>query len=296
MQTLEFNSRAEWLARRRQGVGASEAAVIFGKSPWKTPLQLYLEKTGEFPEQEQTDAMRRGLRLERFVAEEYQEETGITLEKPPAIIIHPEAPWCLASLDYWIPGQKVVQIKTSDTWAAAAFGEPGTDEVPEHYALQVQQEMAVSGLPVAEIALLHVGTWRFDVYVIERNPGVIEAMIEAEREFMDRVCRRDPPLPDFTHPTTAEILAMLEPTAGEAIFLDDEAQELADEYTRLGAAAGETKKRRDELKARLIYAMGPAEKGELPDGRIVRRKAVERKGYTVAPSNYVDFRILKAKG
>ena len=38
--------RAAWLAQRRNGIGASDIAAVLGISPWKTPLQLYMDKRG----------------------------------------------------------------------------------------------------------------------------------------------------------------------------------------------------------------------------------------------------------
>ncbi len=39
-------SRAEWLSVRGGGIGSSDAAVAVGISPYKSPLELWLEKTG----------------------------------------------------------------------------------------------------------------------------------------------------------------------------------------------------------------------------------------------------------
>ena len=35
---------------RTKGIGGSDVAAICGVSPWKTPLQIYLEKIGESAE------------------------------------------------------------------------------------------------------------------------------------------------------------------------------------------------------------------------------------------------------
>ena len=37
---------------RRTYLGGSDTAAILGLSPWKSPLELYLEKIGEAPEQD----------------------------------------------------------------------------------------------------------------------------------------------------------------------------------------------------------------------------------------------------
>ena len=42
-------SRDEWLSVRNKGVGGSDAAVAVGLSQYKSPLELWLEKTGRKP-------------------------------------------------------------------------------------------------------------------------------------------------------------------------------------------------------------------------------------------------------
>jgi len=286
-------TRDQWLQERRSGIGASECAAILGLSPWKTPLQVYFEKTGEIPQQEPTARMKWGLKLERLIAEDYQEQTGAALlDKPPAILRLDSAPWCLASLDYWT-ADRVVEIKTVGQYSEGEFGEPGTDEIPKHYALQVQQQMACAGRDKADLVALFLGSYETHVYTIVRRDDLIAELVEAEREFMDRVCRRDPPLPDFKHPSTADILAMIEPEPDETVVFDESAASFVAAYELLGGKMGEEKKLREEMKSRIIHAMGKAEQGYLPDGRIVRRKKSHRKGYSVEATDYIDFRILK---
>lgn len=38
--------RSEFLARRMAGIGGSDIAAVLGLSPYKTALQLWMEKTG----------------------------------------------------------------------------------------------------------------------------------------------------------------------------------------------------------------------------------------------------------
>ncbi len=38
--------REEWLATRKQGIGGSDAAAAVGLNPYKSQLELWLEKTG----------------------------------------------------------------------------------------------------------------------------------------------------------------------------------------------------------------------------------------------------------
>ena len=40
-------SRTEWLKERTKGIGGSDVATVLGLNPYKTPLELWEEKTGK---------------------------------------------------------------------------------------------------------------------------------------------------------------------------------------------------------------------------------------------------------
>jgi hypothetical protein len=62
---LDFEqSTEEWLSWRRGGIGASDAPVVMGLSPWQKEGELLLLKTGQRLERPANDAMQRGKRLE----------------------------------------------------------------------------------------------------------------------------------------------------------------------------------------------------------------------------------------
>ena len=66
-----FNEREQWLLQRRAGLGGSDIGAILGLSPFRTPVDVYLEKTGRAPANEETLQMRFGTYAEEFVAQEY---------------------------------------------------------------------------------------------------------------------------------------------------------------------------------------------------------------------------------
>ena len=37
----------EWLDARRNGIGGSDVAAVLGANPWRTPLEVWLSKTGQ---------------------------------------------------------------------------------------------------------------------------------------------------------------------------------------------------------------------------------------------------------
>lgn len=287
------HDRQSWLAARRKGVGASEAGAIFGISPWATPLQLYMEKLGMLPETAQQKWMKWGLRIESVVADVYAEETGRDITIPHKLMQHADHPFMLASLDR-VAGDRVLEIKRVYQHVTQSWGPSGSREVPEYYYLQVQQQMAVAGYELADIAAFF-GDAELRIYTIERNDEVIAKLVEAERDFMRRIEERDPPMPDWEHPTTADLLAMLEPSEDLEVELPVDVHELVDQFELLGVTLSEAKKAREELKSRLIYVMGEAQFAKLPDGRRIKRNVIRRAAYSVDATSYVDFRVLKAK-
>ena len=63
---------------RTKFIGGSDAAAVVGLSRWKSPIELWAEKTGQVEPEDVSDkmAVRVGKKLESAVAEFFEEETG----------------------------------------------------------------------------------------------------------------------------------------------------------------------------------------------------------------------------
>jgi putative phage-type endonuclease len=180
---------------RKTGIGGSDAGTVLGLNQYKTPLALYLEKRGEMEPDDLSDneAVHFGNVLEDVVADEYMRRTGFKVRRNNATLTHPKHPFMLANLDRVVTGQrKVLEIKTASGRVAHQWGEPGTDEVPEHYLIQVAHYMAVTGYDSADLAVLFDGR-EFRVYHIKRDPELEQMLIEREAEFWQRVREGNPP-------------------------------------------------------------------------------------------------------
>ena len=64
-------SRPEWLARRRNTIGGSDAAAIVGLSRYGSQYSVFMDKTGRLPDKPDTEAMRQGRDLEEYVASRF---------------------------------------------------------------------------------------------------------------------------------------------------------------------------------------------------------------------------------
>jgi putative phage-type endonuclease len=189
-------NREQWIEERRKAVGGSDAAAVCGMSRWRSPLDIYLDKIGESPEQEETPDMRRGTLLEPVVRQMYCDETGNSVFTPSGIVHSTRYPWAIANIDAVTDDNVVVELKTSRT--KQGWGDPGSSEIPVEYLFQVQHYMAVRNANRSHVAVLF-GGFDFAVYSIDRDNDFIELMMEREKEFWWRVVNREPP-----HPVTTE--------------------------------------------------------------------------------------------
>lgn len=164
------------LWNRRSGIGASEWTALVGASPWSTPAQVWLEKSGLGSSRE-TDVMRAGRDLETTVLRMAARQLDRRLVHNAMTFRHPD--WPRVPL-YATPDgftrdgtpRDLVEIKVvghrMDEWKAGP---------PLYVDWQVQAQLAVlpqirSGIVVALIGG-DVKTWRVD-----RDPDVQAEMPE----------------------------------------------------------------------------------------------------------------------
>lgn len=163
-----YQSHEEWLSLRRKFIGGSDIAAICGLHPYKTPLQVWLEKKGRSIEWTSEKA-ELGHKLEPIIREMYEQKEGhrvFTFNEIYSVGI------AGASLDGIIsnvmPGQ---YFNTSDpagdrlqqTWDGVFEAKhPGwrqaprwdNNQAPEEYRCQVVWYMGILGLEWADIAAL----------------------------------------------------------------------------------------------------------------------------------------------
>jgi len=296
----DYPDREQWLAARRSGIGASEAAAVLGVSPWKTPLQLYAEKLEiTEPDIAETEAMQWGLLLEAPVAEHYATVTGRTLADPGRFTLHRSRmhPWMVATLDRAIlraegrtvPG--VLEIKTTGGFRA----EDWETEPPMPAQVQAQHQLAVMDWQWGSIAVL-IGGQRFRYFDVERNDAFIEAMIATEAAFWQRLEEQNPPPVDGSD-SARDLLKRLYPkeTPGLTVVLPGEATDWAARRLEGIALGKQGEAMRTAAENRIKQAIGEAEVGVLSDGSQFTWRATERAGYVVQATLVRTLRFKEAK-
>lgn len=287
----------EWLAMRMQGISASDAPAACGVSEWSTPLELYFRKRGELPPIEDNRAMRLGRLLEPIVADEFEIETGLHIdERQPGLFADAEHSHILATPDAVIDGDTLLEIKTIGNHRAGELGEDGTDEIPWEWNIQAQQQLRVMGAKLCWFAVL-VGGQDLRIYQVERHEVAIGRIVSKVSDLWERIQTGNPPEMSEGHRSNLDLARQLygKVKEGEIIDLPESVIELWQHYE---ACAKESKRQENlakSAKAEVLLHFQNAEAGQLPDGRWLRRKKIERAGYMVAPCEYIDLRAVSAK-
>lgn len=269
-------SREEWLSVRGGGIGSSDAAVAVGISPYKSPLELWLEKTERQPAPDlaANDAVFWGTTLEHIIATVYAERTGVKVRRLNAVLQHPGHAFMLANLDRVVQhpadGSGILEVKTAGV-NSAKFWEEG---VPDSYQCQVLHQLAVTGKTWCDVAVL-IGGQDFRVYRVIRDDAKIADLIQREAQFWQYVIDDTPPPVDGSESSGRALASLYPADRGEMLDCRDDTDmnRLFGEYwsfrqQREGAEAQE-----ELLKQRLQERLGIASGAVLGDAKISWRKS-----------------------
>jgi len=284
-------TREEWLAERREGIGASDTPAILGLSPWRSPLDVWAEKTGTVEPDDLSDneAVEFGNRLEGVIAEAFAERTGRDVHRWPShhSIAHPDHPWMRCTPDAE-DDQGLIQIKTTSEYKSNEW----KDEPPLHYQVQVQHEMAVCNADQDTLVVL-IGGNKLRWFDVPRNQAFIDVLIPRLAEFWRLVESETMPPVDGSL-ATARVLSRLYPEDNGTVVDLSPVADAVDWAATLDEAKAMVKKAealKREAENNLKAAIGDASFAVLADGRTFSHKLQERKEHLVKASS---FRVLRA--
>lgn len=270
--TNEMN-REEWLKARKAGIGGSDAAAIAGLNKWKSPVAVFLDKTGQAPNEDTAgEAAYFGNVLEEVVAQEFSKRTGLKVRKRNAILKHPEHSFMLANVDRLIVGAKEgLECKTASEYLKAEWE---GEEVPASYLLQCQHYMAVTGYQAWWIAVL-IGGNKFVYKKIERDEELIQHLIDIETNFWkNHVLANVPPAFDGSD-ASSDLLKSLYPYSipETEMELPSETSKLLDALDQVSSELKELETKKKEYENQVKAMMGESEKAYAGE-RIVTWKTV----------------------
>jgi putative phage-type endonuclease len=294
--------REEWLRLRRDGIGGSDALAVLGLDPWKTRMEVYLDKTGDDrADREQTDGMAWGNYVEGPIAEWFTFKTGVSA-RHCGLMQHAERAWQRVSVDRLTADGGILEIKNTNYHRRAEWEDDEGEIVADGAEAQAQHAMAVTGLPHAWFAA-QVGGQPPVIRRIERDEAFIADLTAAEEEFWQLVEARTPPALEGR--ASADLIARLYPEAdnGKTVELSAADVALLREYRKELANESAAKGRKNEIKALITAVMGEAGTA-VHEGETVARWAnrsktsVPKEGIAALREKYPDVaaEVITDKG
>jgi putative phage-type endonuclease len=263
------NGSPEWHELRRLGLGGSDIAAVCKVSPWSSPWSVWAKKTGNLEDASGTsEAMEWGTRLEDVILDKFTEDhSDLTLMRNAGTWAHKERPWQLANPDaiYLVDGEPagIVEVKTAryeDDWASG---------VPAYYRTQVLWYSQTFGFKQAFVVVLFGGQ-KYREFEVTLDEFEAEANL-AEAEKMWALIQSQ------TQPEFDGMFATLETVRALNPDIDQDASvELGDlylAYYEASSAVDEATKILNEMKSRVLDAMGTAKRGLFDDRWVLTRQS-----------------------
>lgn len=267
-------SREEWLERRREGIGGSDAPAIMEATKWGSPLSVYADKLGLVPDRDMTEAMRQGVDFEDAVARRFSGDAGVKVRRCHRMYRHPEHRFMLANIDRQVlggSGFEGLECKTTSLFNPADFA---GGEIPPEYYWQCMHYMAVTGAKKWHLAVL-VLSKAFHRFEIPRDDAAIEKLIARERDFWhNHVLAGVPPRPSGLDADDDVIRAMPAPGAvngGGPADLSDMSAHL-DDLARMKDEKSGLDKRICAVEQLVRLRLGLCEEALAGDWRITNRE------------------------
>ncbi len=310
VKKLRPKDREEWLAGRQKTIGASDLPALFGVSPWKTPLELFGEKTGRYvPEMSQTVITPTYVQLSNLDRGLMQEAPAIQMAAMarPDWSIHPnpvpgglvfvdEAARMSSTPDAFVycrewDGPAALQIKTVDPFAFKQtwLGDHEEPEPPLYVVIQAIADATFSGCGRAFVGAA-AGWGKLHLWEVGLHPAIMAKARELVADFWQRVEDDRPYDPDYGR--DGEVLAALrgEPEGREIdLTQNNRIGALVEQRDALKAkekVGSDAAKERKALDVEIYDIMGGASRARLSDGRVLVHSIVRRGGYSVEPTQY----------
>lgn len=303
---LKSKNRQEWLDIRRKGIGGSDISAILGLNKYASALDVYNDKLGLSTEKEENEAMYFGTLLEDVVAKEFQDRTGMKVQKLNATLCVGEGGWMRANIDRAIVNPEIAGnvrakavegtnlIITTDTilecktagMRSAQFWGPSQEleivtgevtsehEIPIAYELQVQWYMAITGAKRAYVAVL-IGGQEFRCYEIDRNNVLISHITQFAHKFwVENVLAKNPPEPQ----SAKDAMTLYPESNGNLVEADNDVAVWIGDLRNLSGQIKELETQYKDLQDKVQKKIGQADGFTIGGEKAVTWKSASRTG------------------
>ncbi len=249
-----------WLEMRQTGIGGSDAAAALGLNRYCSAYRLWCEKRGLIEGFGENERTLWGKLLEDVVATEAARRLDTDPMKPTVMYRSRTWPWMLANPDRLMATSSgdlaVLEAKATD-WRLGDEWDEQEGEAPLHYVLQVMHYLAVTGLHRGVLVCL-VGGNDLRMVDVQRDDELIDALVEGERSFWERVCTGQAPAVDGAPSTTEALKSRYSHPEDLTVELSSEVAPLAQLRLSLVKERDDLNTRIDAIENQVREAMGDA--------------------------------------
>jgi putative phage-type endonuclease len=247
-----MSNRETFLLDRKLGIGGSDIAPIMKLSPWCTPLDVYRDKMNpEVIYEEESEDLKRGARVEKYILQEYCEVNNCALETNLMPFIHPEYPFMRGNIDAKVANQNVI-VEAKSTKCPIAKWEEG---IPEYYRTQVAYYAMLSNAERVDVPVLF-SNWQYACFTYWRDYEYEARIRGAVIDFWNNhILAGIPPAPS-TPAELYEVYPKLE--TAKTIKADSDIREKVNIWQETLLRRRELEKREEKLKIEIQNFMGDA--------------------------------------
>jgi len=283
--------RGAWLMHRANTIGSSEIAILLGLNKYKTPLELWAEKTGRKAPDPENDYMWFGTQLEPVVGALFERKTGKQVAKPDGMWTSEDDKRLTATPDFFTCEEDgsngILECKTSSVvWDG--------ERPPFHAHVQLQWQLGILGMKKGYLAALCAGRVNdFKHYECDFSPEIFNICKDIALQFLDGNIKKNVP-PGATAPDKDLLHHLSGIDAGKEVTIAN--PELVEKHAQAKrerliaeAAYKDRKKCEDDYAALIMQAMGDASLARTDSGVIFKRTKVNVKAKVVEGYSFVKF-------
>lgn len=291
-----MNDREQWLRERKNILSASDVAAIIGEHPFKTNIDVYMDKISDDICQEDKDHLAFGRDVEDAIAKLYLSRTGNKVIDPGAttIIKHPYLKWLGATLDrYTIVDNEKVPLELKHVGGVNVIKDDWISDPPLYNQIQLQIQCACAGKSFGVLAGMFPG-YQLGFKELEFSKSFFDDLYPAIDKFWNYNVKKKIPPSLVEHDKNLDAVKRLyEKEDGKTITLNEECFEKVKQWESLKYHKNELSKSIKKTEAEIRFEIGNATFAAMPDGRYLSLKTTKRKEFLVEATEFRSLRTTK---
>lgn len=269
-------NKQQWLEEHRGYYGGTAAAAVIHMHKYKSPLEVWLEMTGQSDEKDAGVLAQMGTLLEPLIIEQFEKIEGKKVS-PGVKLMHPDHPRLGMNADGLIPSEQAgFEAKSYDWTTKDEWGEPGTDEIPAAYFCQVNWYMGIASYPKWYVAAFNRSSGETSVYVVNFHPDLYQKMESAVLEFDAKYVLPKVQPPFSPLDCDIEYLKQRYNPDASVVIATREIDEAAHRLLDINAKISPLSKEKKELETQIKAAIGEASAIETAVGRFEWRPGKDK--------------------